>query len=67
MTHKQLSDESAKSIGDSIIKAFNLKVKHNGRVDTDWGDKTPIGLGKMIFRILEIKSIFLEEVNNESN
>ena len=29
-----------------------LKVKRNGRVDTAWGDKTPLGLYRTIERII---------------
>ncbi len=30
-----------------------LKIKRNGRIDTNWGDKSPIGLLRTIKRILE--------------
>lgn len=29
-----------------------LKVKRNGRVDTSWGDKTPLGLYRTIQRLV---------------
>lgn len=35
-------------IGFAAIKLLNLKVKKNGRVDTAYGDKTPLGIGATI-------------------
>lgn len=39
-------------IGLGLIEVLNLKLKPNGRVDTSWGDKTPVGLSKVVNRIL---------------
>ena len=38
--------------GEKLIEVLNLKVK-NGRVDTEWGDKTPLGLALTVERILK--------------
>lgn len=39
-------------LGQAVIALFNLHVKPNGRVDTDGGDKTPLGLGATIERLV---------------
>jgi hypothetical protein len=49
----ELTDEQAKELGDKLIDILGLKVKRNGRVDTNWGDKTPEGLARTVQRILE--------------
>ncbi len=41
------------SLGLLLIKILHLKVKRNGRVDTQWGDKTPLGLSLTIRRLIE--------------
>lgn len=46
-------DNEDTSIGLSLIAILQLKVKPNGRVDTKWGDKTPMGLARTVKRILE--------------
>lgn len=48
------NEEQMEKFGNEIIKLLNLKVKANKRVDTvgDFGDKTPIGLGRTIIRLL---------------
>ena len=40
------------AIGHDIINMLFLKVKKNGRVDTTWGDKTPLGLYLTLQRIM---------------
>ena len=35
-----------------MIALLSLKVKRNGRVDTSWGDKTPMGLGATVRRVV---------------
>ena len=44
-----------KQIGLGIIQLLGLKRKANGRVDTEWGDKTPIGLVRTLKRVIEDK------------
>jgi hypothetical protein len=41
------------TVGEKLIAVLGLKVKSNGRVDTAWGDKTPLGLALTVKRILE--------------
>ena len=48
-----MSDEQAQKLGEQLIEVLQLKVKSNGRVDTSWGDKTPIGLGKTVEQIVK--------------
>lgn len=38
--------------GNALIELLNLKVKKNGRVDTAWGDKTPLGLYHTVLRVI---------------
>jgi len=45
--------ESVEKIGQAIIKVFNLKVGSNGRVQTTIGDKTIVGIGEVVKRIVE--------------
>jgi len=47
------TEEELKAIGESLINMLNLKVKKNGRVDTSWGDKTPLGLALSVKRVLD--------------
>lgn len=46
---KDIIKEDERERGKKIIKLLNLKVKKNSRISTSWGDKTPLGL----FKILE--------------
>jgi len=45
-------DKTAQNIGNELIKLLGLKVKQNGRIDTEWGDKTPAGLARTVYRIV---------------
>jgi hypothetical protein len=40
-------------LGNAVIELLHLKGKANGLVETDFGDKSKIGLGLTIDRILE--------------
>jgi hypothetical protein len=40
-------------IGEKIIEVLSLHKKQNGRVDTAWGDKTPLGLYLTVKRIID--------------
>lgn len=50
-----MTDKQIEQFGNEIIKLLSLKLKENGRVDTniEFGDKTPLGLGKTVIRLLE--------------
>lgn len=47
-----MEDSEYAKIGKNIVDLLNLKIKKNGRIDTNWGDKTFIGIGKCIEQIL---------------
>jgi len=49
----KMEEKQAKAAGEKLIEVLNLKVKKNGRVDTEWGDKTPLGLALTVERILK--------------
>ena len=61
MTKEQASDiivtDRQTSIGNDIINILFLKVKANGRVDTGWGDKTPLGLYLTLQRIMSMDEV----------
>jgi hypothetical protein len=40
-------------IGETLIEVLGLRVKSNGRVNTTWGDKTPLGLYLTVQRIID--------------
>jgi len=42
-------------IGNKLIEVLQLKLKQNGRVDTSWGDKNPVGLAQVVKRIIQEK------------
>ena len=48
-----MTEEQARKLGEQLIEVLQLKLKKNGRVDTDWGDKTPVGLGHVVHRMVE--------------
>ena len=49
-----MNEDQATALGNEIIELFNLKIdKKTGRVNTSWGDKTPLGIGLCVQRILE--------------
>jgi len=41
-----------RALGEDLIALLSLHVKRNGRVDTRWGDKTPLGLGATVRRVV---------------
>ena len=49
----KIQQTAHEQLGNKLIEVLNLKVKKNGRVDTQWGDKTPIGLGATVARIVK--------------
>ena len=48
-----MNEKQIEQFGNEVIKLLSLKVKENGRVDTDGGDKTPLGLGRTVLRLLD--------------
>ena len=46
------SDDDKSKRGLDIIRLLGLKLKRNGRVNTQWGDKTPLGLYLTLDRII---------------
>ena len=48
-----MNEKQIETFGNELIKLLSLKIKKNGRVDTDGGDKTPLGLGRTVIRLLE--------------
>ena len=55
MTTRKFGNAMAEdhNIGVNLVALLNLKLKPNGRVDTAWGDKTPVGLARTVRRIME--------------
>lgn len=45
-------EEAEKAFELFEILRPGLRVKRNGRVDTTWGDKTPLGLYRAAMRLL---------------
>lgn len=41
------------AIGQKVSELLNLKINKQGKVKTSWGDKTWVGLGASILRIVE--------------
>lgn len=41
--------------GEELARLLLLKKKRNGRYDTAWGDKTPLGLYATIKRVMDKK------------
>jgi hypothetical protein len=48
-----MTDEQAEKLGQALIHLLGLCAKRNGRIDTAHGDKTPIGLGRTVLRVVE--------------
>jgi hypothetical protein len=48
-----LSDADMVNRGLLLAEVLGLKQKPNGRYDTTWGDKTPLGLYLTVQRIIE--------------
>lgn len=49
----ELTEKQYEMLGNRIISFLYLAKNENKRIDTTWGDKTPIGLGKCIHRMLK--------------
>lgn len=54
MTKRLSSQENAKyqRLGEAIIQLLNLEQSKTGRVYTEFGQKTPIGLAKSIVQLM---------------
>jgi hypothetical protein len=50
-------DKIAHQVGTSVLNFLNIKVGRNGRVNTSYGAKNPVGVGHAI----------IDTVNNYSN
>lgn len=40
-------------IGEKLVNDLNLKLDKQGRVSTQWGTKTPVGLARTLFSQIE--------------
>lgn len=40
-------------LGEKLIEVLGLRMKSNGRVNTTWGDKTPLGLYLTVQRVID--------------
>ena len=50
---KTLTIEKQNQLGKEIAEILCLRKKKDGRYNTTWGDKTPIGLFNTVARIVE--------------
>lgn len=48
----EIRDKVFIGIGETLTDALRLPMKRNGRVDTSWGDKTMLGLGRTVWRMV---------------
>lgn len=48
-----LPDEIAHSVGLRLATLLDLKLGEDGRYETNWGRKTPIGLARCVDRIIK--------------
>lgn len=55
MSSKAITDEQEETRrGELIVEILGLRIqKKSGRVDTKWGDKTPLGIFRTVKRIVE--------------
>jgi hypothetical protein len=49
---KPITENELIERGNNLIELLQLKIKNNGRVDTIWGDKTPLGLYHTVSRVI---------------
>lgn len=54
---KTVREKVNEKTGNDLIEILQLKIKKNGRVDTTWGDKTPLGLALTVQRIIDNRII----------
>jgi len=55
-----MSYKRSEELGLRVIELLALKQKGNTRVDTTWGEKTPMGLGLTIRRL--VKEVYGEKI-----
>jgi hypothetical protein len=51
-------DERDERLGKEMIEALGLELKNNGRVDTEFGDKTPMGFYRTMKRITKENKVY---------
>jgi hypothetical protein len=66
MTQAEM-DERDTSIGRELMEVLELSPRHDGRVTTTWGGKTPIGLARVVRRILDGVDEFHQEKMKQTN
>lgn len=50
---KELTEKQVEELGERVINILNLRMKE-GRVDVgEFGTKTPLGLGRVILRLID--------------
>jgi hypothetical protein len=49
-----ITDTERERRGRMLAAVLQLRMKPNGRYDTTWGDKTPVGLFVTVERILTV-------------
>lgn len=47
------NDQAFTDAGEAIIDVLRLKRQPDGRVNTLWGNKTPLGLALTIMRLID--------------
>jgi hypothetical protein len=45
-----MTDDHATELGNAVANLVGIKLR-SGRYNTDWGTKTPLGLGRVIERL----------------
>jgi len=56
-SHARITVQETRKIGKEVIYLLHLKKNKDGRYDTAWGDKTVLGLGATIERIVIEKDV----------
>ena len=47
-----LNGDNAENLGKAIINLFSLRQNEDCRYDTSWGDKTKLGIGRTVLRLV---------------
>lgn len=55
------NEKEIEAIGRQAIECFGLKEdkKYLGRYKTNWGSKTPLGIGHMVFHLIKNKEQYV--------
>lgn len=48
-----MTDDQLKLLGELVAELLDIMPNKKGRYETNWGDKTPLGLGASILRLTE--------------